>query len=110
MSSDKSFVEYLVEQMADAGTISQRYMFGEYAIYCDSKVVALVCNDRLFIKPTEAGRVFIGDVVEAPAYPGAKPSFLIETAFEDRDWIGELVKITARELPIPKKKRAKKGG
>ena len=41
-------------------------MFGEYAIYCDGKVTALVCDNQLFVKPMEAGRSFIGEVVEAP--------------------------------------------
>lgn len=30
-------------------------MFGEYAIYSNGKVAALVCDDRLFVKPTLAG-------------------------------------------------------
>jgi hypothetical protein len=58
----------------------------------------------LFIKPTEAGRAFIGDVTEAPAYPGARPSFLIEDQIEDGAWLSELVRITARELSAPRKK------
>ena len=61
-----------------------------------------------FIKPTDGGRAFIGNVVEAPPYPGAKPSFLIEGQIEDGDWLSELVRITARELPAPKPKRRKK--
>jgi TfoX/Sxy family transcriptional regulator of competence genes len=40
--------------MKDAGAISYRYMFGEYAIYCDGKVVALVCDNQLFVKPSDA--------------------------------------------------------
>jgi TfoX/Sxy family transcriptional regulator of competence genes len=107
MASDQEFVDYLVEQISDAGMITRRKMFGEYAIYCDGKVVALVCDNRLFIKPTEDGRVYIGNVVEAAPYPGAKPSFLIEDAFEDAEWISELVKITAHQLPPPKPKRSK---
>jgi TfoX/Sxy family transcriptional regulator of competence genes len=87
MSSDASFVEFIAEQMSQAGSISTRKMFGEYAVYCDGKVVALVCDNRLFVKPTAGGRAYIGDVVEAPPYPGAKMYFLIEDAFEDRDWI-----------------------
>ena len=107
MSSDKSFIEFIVDQMEDAGTISSRKMFGEYAIYCDGKVVALVCDDQLFVKPTEGGRAYIGDVVEAEPYPGSKMYFLIEDKFEDREWIGELIRITVQELPMPKQKRSK---
>ena len=85
-------------------------MFGEYAIYCDGKVVALVCDNQLFVKPTEGGRAYIGNIVEAAPYPGAKLYCLIEDAFEDREWISGLIKITARELPIPKQKQSKTKG
>ena len=78
MASDLSFVEFIADQMKEAGSIAYRKMFGEYALYCDGKVIALICDDRLFIKPTDAGKAFIGEIVEAPAYPGAKPSFFIE--------------------------------
>ena len=108
MATDLEFMEFLADQMAGAGEISHRKMFGEYAVYCGGKVVALVCDNQLFVKPTAAGRAFIGAPVEAPAYPGAKDSFLIEDAFEDRDWIAELIRITARDLPAPKPKKPKR--
>jgi uncharacterized protein YdhG (YjbR/CyaY superfamily)/TfoX/Sxy family transcriptional regulator of competence genes len=106
MSSDVGFVEYVCDQIAEAGDVSFRKMFGEYAVYLDGKVVALVCSDRLFVKPTAGGRAFIGDPVEAPAYAGAKPSFLIENGLDDREWISTLIRITADELPAPKPKRS----
>jgi hypothetical protein len=46
--------------------------------------------------------------VEAPPYPGAKNSFLIRDRFEDREWMSELVRVTAEELPDPKPKKEKK--
>ncbi len=52
MASSQGTVDFIVEQMASAGTVSARKMFGEYGIYCDGKMVALVCDDRLFVKPT----------------------------------------------------------
>ena len=107
MASDLSFVEFIVEQIKNAGEITYKKMFGEYAIYSNGKVVALICDNQLFVKPTEPGRNFIGEVREAPPYPGAKLSFLIEDKFEDSDWISELIRITARELPEPKPKLKK---
>ncbi len=107
MSSDQSFVDFIVDQIDSTGTITSKKMFGEYAIYSDNKVVALICDNRLFVKPTEKGRAFIGDTIEAPPYPNAKPSFLIEDKFEDREWISELIRITAEELPEPKPKKIK---
>ncbi|OGV59057.1 MAG: competence protein TfoX [Lentisphaerae bacterium RIFOXYA12_FULL_48_11] len=109
MASDKSFVEFVVDQMGNAGTISYRQMFGEYAIYCNGKVVALVCDNQLFVKPTKGGRAYIENIVESAPYPGAKMYFLIEEAFEDREWIGGLIKITAKEVPLPKKRSKAKG-
>ena len=108
MASDQSFVEFIVDQVENAGQITYKKMFGEYALYCEEKVVALVCDNQLFIKPTEGGRAFIGDVVEAPAYTGAKPSFLIDARVEDREWISSLIRITYEELPEQKIKKKKK--
>jgi TfoX/Sxy family transcriptional regulator of competence genes len=107
MASDKDFVDFIADQMSDAGTITYRKMFGEYTVYCNGKVVALICSNQLFVKPTEKGRKFIGNVTEAKAYPSAKPSFLIEERFEDREWIGELIRITEKELPPPRPKKRK---
>ena len=111
MASDLDFVKFVVDQMENAGAIAYRKMFGEYALYCEGKVVALVCDNQLFVKPTKAGKSFIGDIVEAPPYPGARPSFLIEEQLEDKDWIGSLIRLTENELPEPKpKKKSKRKG
>ena len=109
MASNAEFVEFVVDQMAAAGHISSRKMFGEYGVYCDGKLIGLVCDDQLFIKPTEAGREFIGKTVEAPPYPSAKPSLLISTTqLEDADWLAELVRLTFAALPMPKKKNSRR--
>lgn len=85
-------------------------MFGEYALYCDEKVVALVCDDQLFVKITEPGRAFVGKKYEEGfAYPGAKPSMLIEgDLIEDREWLSDLIRITAGALPMAKAKTKRK--
>ncbi len=108
MASDLEFVQFIVEQIENAGEIAYTKMFGEYAIYCNGKVVALVCDNQLFVKPTNAGRAFIGEAVEAPAYPGARPSFLIEDQIEDRAWLSHLIRVTEPELSMPKARKKKK--
>ena len=105
MASDKNFVEFVLEQIKNAGEITAKKMFGEYGIYTDEKLFGLICDNKLFIKPTNSGRAFIGNVVEASPYEGAKPSFLIEEKIEDSEWLSELVRISAKELPEPKPKR-----
>lgn len=96
-----------MEQVKNAGAITAKKMFGEYGIYADGKLFGLICDNKLFIKPTIAGREFIGDVMEAAPYEGAKPSFLIEEKIEDSDWLSELVSVSLNELPIPKSKKKK---
>ena len=109
MASKQSTVDFIVEQTARAGAVSAKKMFGEYALYCNGKLVALICKDQLFMKPTAGGRALIGTVVEAPPYPSAKPCFLIGAdAWDDAEWLAELVAVTARELPVPKEKKPKK--
>jgi DNA transformation protein and related proteins len=110
MASELGYVEYVCDQMSDAGRVTYRKMFGEFAIYCEGKVVALVCDDQLYVKPTPGGRAFIGTPVEAPPYPGAKPSFLIEDRIDDREWLTGLIEVTVRELPAARQKRAKRSG
>jgi DNA transformation protein and related proteins len=108
LASEPGFVEYVCDQMSGAGRVTSRKMFGEYAVYCGGKVVALVCDDQLFVKPTPGGRSFIGEPVEAPPYLGAKPAFLIEDRLDDREWLSGLITVTARELPAPKPKRPRR--
>src|SRR5512145_567929 len=99
MASDQDFVEFVADQMEAAGVITYRKMFGEYAVYCDGKVVALACDNQLFVKPTAAGRDYAGDVDLAPPYPGAKQHFHVSEKLDDPEWLSELVRITAKEPP-----------
>lgn len=107
MASDLSFIEFVLEQIENAGEITYKKMFGEYGLYSDGKIMALVCDNQLFVKPTKAGRTYIDNIIESPPYPGAKPYFLIDDRLEDRDWISELIRITVEELPEPKPKKTK---
>lgn len=105
MSSKQSTVDFILEQITNAGTVYAKKMFGEYALYCDDKVVALVCDDQLFVKPTKAGKAFISNYIEGHPYVGAKPYLLISgEIWDDKEWLTELIQITAAELPLPKKK------
>ena len=102
MATRNSTIDFLLEQCAGA---SAKRMFGEYGLFLDGKMAALVCGDQLFVKPTVAGRAFLGTVVEAPPYAGAKPCFLVGgERWDDADWLGELIRRTATELPLPKRK------
>lgn len=108
MGSSQKTIDYIVDQVASAGVITNRKMFGEYALYCDGKVVAFVCDDQLFVKPTAAGKQYLQTVDEQPPYPGAKLYYLVGgEQWDDVEWLSELIRLTAAELPQPKPKKKK---
>lgn len=109
MASKQSIVDFILEQISSAGVVSARKMFGEYSIYCDGKVVALVCDDRLFVKQTHAGKEFIGTYEEAAPYPKAKPYFVIdEEKWNESEWLSRLIKLSAEQIPIRTKTLTRK--
>ena len=104
MASDQSFVDYICEQADLPGRLSFRKMFGEYALYLDAKVIALVCDNRLFVKPTPEGKAILRDTTDAPPYPGAKPHFQLGDEIDDRQRLRHLFEVTCLALPMPKPK------
>lgn len=109
MATQQSTVDFILDQVRAGEPISARKMFGEYALYCEGRVVALVCDDTLFMKITEPGKEFVADFYEeGPAYPGAKLSMVIpEDRIEDREWLTELFRITTANVPLSKPKKPK---
>ena len=103
MASDKDFVQYIADQCSGAGDITFRKMFGDYGIYCDGKIFGLICDDKFYVKPTEAGRSLLQNVELRPPYEGAKDYFYIAEV-DDGDRLSLLVRETCKELPMPKKK------
>ncbi len=106
MVSSQDFVEYVHEQLNCVDGITYKKMFGEYALYLDGKVFALVCDDQLFLKITEAVKEMLGDCETGCPYPGAKPHFLISN-FENQEFMRVLIPKTWAELPFPKPKKKK---
>ncbi|MEW5835165.1 MAG: TfoX/Sxy family protein [Pseudomonadota bacterium] len=108
MASDVDFVAYVCEQAGLGDALSYRKMFGEYALYLDGRVVALVCDNMLFVKPTDAGHALLGAVEEAPPYPGAKPHWRLDEVLDDGERLGRLLRATAAALPLPRPKAPRK--
>jgi TfoX/Sxy family transcriptional regulator of competence genes len=109
MATKPETISYLKEQLASAGPYRIQAMFGEYALYLDEKLVALIADDRLFVKRTAHGDSVLGPDCEAPPYPGAKPSLLVpEDKVGDAEWLCEFLRTSASQLPEPKPKKPKK--
>jgi DNA transformation protein len=105
MATSAGTADFLLEQLAPLGTASLRRMFGEYCLYISGAPVGLVCDDQLYLKPTEAGSALCSPPREGHPYPGAKPHLLITAdQWEDGAWLCQLVTVTAGCLPPPKPK------
>ena len=107
MSTQLSTIEFLLEKLDDYKRFTTRKMFGEYALYADGKVVALVCDDQLYVKIVPASAALAEICEQDTPYPGAKLYYLVEE--HQLSTITELPEILieiATSLPtkIPKKK------
>lgn len=105
MASNPNLVQYIADQCAGAGRITFKKMFGDYALYCDGKVFGLVCDDNLYLKPTDAVRPLLCVAILRPPYPGAKDYFYLPDV-DDADYLAALVRETCRALPAPKTRKA----
>jgi TfoX/Sxy family transcriptional regulator of competence genes len=81
-------------------------MFGEYGAYLESKVIAFVCDNSLFIKSTPATKQITHTLPQHPPYPGAKPYPVVDELLDDSDTFKSLLMMTARDLPTPKPKKS----
>ena len=109
MVTQQSTVDFLLDQLGAAGRVTARKMFVEYCIYLAGKPVGFVCDDQLFLKPTPEARSLIPTPTEGFPYPGAKPYLLISPdAWDEREWLCQLVRTTADALPEPQPPKPRK--
>lgn len=102
MSSDPGFLEYVLDQLGMGPELAHKRLFGEYGLWLDGKIVALVCDDQLLVKPTAAGRTLLGGAPpEVPPYPEAKGWLLVED-LDDGEALRRLLRETAAALPAPR--------
>ena len=108
MATDAGYAAYVCDQLHAAGGISARKMFGENGLYRHGKIVGLICDNQLFVKPTPAGEAVLGTPTYDPPYPGAKPFFNVSDLLDDPDWLVQLIEATDAALPPPKTKPTKR--
>ena len=106
MASSLDFVEYVCEQLRGAGEITYKKMFGEYGVYCNGKIIGVICDNQLFVKKTSAGAAVYPNCREASPYEGAKAHFLVED-MEDRERMTRFISASYDELPRPKPRKKK---
>jgi DNA transformation protein len=108
MATSQSTMDFLLDVLSDSHQVSARRMFGEYCLYYAGRPVGLVCDEQLFLKPSDTGRRLMKEPDEGAPFPGARPHLRISPdLWDDRNWLNTLVRATFDNLPPPKLPRQK---
>ncbi len=108
MATSVDFKDYMEDQLQPLGDVRFKKMFGEYGLFYKEKMVGVLADNKLYIKPTDEGKDLLKHVVMEKFYEQGKPYLLIEDT-DDRDLLWKLIVKTYDVLPNPveKKKRAR---
>lgn len=104
MASDKKYLEYIMEGLADKGDISYRAMMGEYIIYCKGKVVGGIYDNRLLVKNVKSAKKIMPDAVAEIPYPGGSLMLLVDNV-DDKLFLEDLFMAVSDDVPDRKKRQ-----
>ena len=107
MSTRPETITALLDALSGTGPITARAMFGEHALYLEGRVVALICNDGLFVKPTAGALALMPGARMAPPYPGAKPHIAAEDVLDNPEPVAQALRAVLADLPAAKPKKPK---
>lgn len=107
MATRAETLEHVLDSLS-ALALTHRKMMGEYVLYLDAKVVAVVGDDKLWLKPTPGGLAALPDCPLAAPFPGAKGWIDAGAALDDPDRLVDALRSIAADLPPPKPKKPKK--
>lgn len=103
MATTEDFIAYVTAQIASAGRIRTRKMFGEYMVYVDEKPVLTVCDNTVFVKITGQSAALLPDAETGYPYEGAKECYILD--LDDSEAATNIVRALADAMPLPKKKQ-----
>jgi len=105
MSTQKETIEFILDKLGDRKTFTVRAMFGEYALYAKGKVVALVCDDLLYVKILPESQALEAVCEKGEPYPKAKLHYVVEESqLSELEELPAILLDIAKSLPAKKKK------
>lgn len=108
MPNQPDTIIHILEQAAEAGAVTAKAMFGGHTLYCDGKIVGLICDDTLFLKPTPGALALVGNPQFGPPYEGAKPHLVADAALDDPEALATLIRAIWHDQPVPKPRKSRK--
>ena len=104
MASGKAYLNFILDQLAPLGQVTQRAMMGEYILYYRGKIAAYICDDRLMVKPVPAAMELLPEAPAQPPYPGARDMLVVENV-DDGTFLVQLFEAMEPQLPLLKAKK-----
>lgn len=89
MASSLDYVQYVAQNLAFAGDVGFKKMFGEYLIYVNGKPTVLVCDNTAFVKMLPCLEGLMSGALRGFPYEGAKEHYIID--FEDEELTKKVV-------------------
>ena len=105
MACSLDFIEFVCSQIAAAGTVRYRKMFGDYIIYVDEKPVITACDNIPYVKEHQAIKPMMLSAERGFPYEGAKEHYVLDVSRSD--FAVRVVKTLAEVLPYPKSRKKK---
>ncbi|MGC6359043.1 TfoX/Sxy family protein [Bisgaard Taxon 45] len=106
MPSSKTYLHFILDQLADLEDIQYRTMMGEFIIYYRQKVIGGIYDNRFLIKPVESALSMISNPIYTLPYEGGKAMLLVEEV-DNKAFLTKLITRMYDALPEPKKKAKK---
>ena len=103
MASNRSYLDFILEQLSKLDDISYRAMMGEYIIYYRGKIVGGIYDDRFLVKPTKSAAAMMPKASREFPYDGAKEMLLVDDV-ENKEFLCDLLEVMYEELPASKKR------
>ena len=106
MASTKTYLQFVLDQLAGLEGLTHRAMMGEYILYYREKIVGGIYDDRLLVKITSSSETLLPSAPREAPYEGAKAMLLVEDV-ENRELLERLLREMYDELPLPKPRKKK---
>lgn len=106
MTTTVDFIEYVCEQVRDAGLVRYRKMFGEYMVYVNEKPILLVCDNVVYVKELDCIEEKMKNADKGCPYSGAKEHYILD--IDDAEFAKEIIGILEPVTSLPKPRKRKK--
>lgn len=103
MSTTVEFHDYVIENLRKAGEVTSRKMMGEYLVYFNGKLVGNICDNCLYLKPTDSALELLPEAERGYPYEGSKTLMVIVEEIENTELMTKVLHAMYDELPQKKK-------